>query len=47
MESKFNKFPTDVYLKTKSLPLLRSGPLPFTRPRAAMVFTYTSEDLSK
>ena len=25
-------------LKTESLPLLRSGSLPFTRPRAAMVF---------
>ena len=25
-------------LKTKSLPPLRGGPLPFTRPRAARVF---------
>ena len=28
------------YSKTKSLPLLRSGPLPFTGPRVAMVFEY-------
>ena len=30
--------------KTKSLPRMRRGPLPFTRPRAAMVFDSPSAD---
>ncbi len=33
--------------KTKSLPRLRRGPLPFTRPRAAMVFDSPSADYER